>query len=242
MTRKRILVVDDDRAMVATLSDILELRGWETINAFDGESAIALVQEREIDVVLMDVRMPKMDGVEALRAIKARRPGTRVVLMTAFAAHDLLLEAERAGAVTVLRKPVELPELFGVLDAARQGRRPVLVVDDDRAFLGTLCEVLNERGLATVQAETLPQALRHMEDDEPVAVLLDLRLDHLDPRAMILAIRELSPSVLLILYSGHSAALHETLEESPPGLVDAAFTKPLPLDRLLDLLGAGHDG
>jgi len=238
---KRILIVDDDRGMVTTLSDILELRGWETINAFDGEAAIALAETHDVDVVLMDVRMPKVDGVEALRAIKARRPDTRVVLMTAFAAQELLAEAERAGVVSIMRKPVELPELFGLLEeATRRHRRSVLVVDDDPAFLETVCDVLTDRGLEAVAAHSLGEALDRMEKDVPSAVLLDLRLDHLDPTTNLLAIRELSPSILLILYSGHPTALSETVDRAPPGIVDAAFTKPLPLDQLLELLDGDH--
>ncbi|MGH7668755.1 MAG: response regulator transcription factor, partial [Gemmatimonadaceae bacterium] len=70
-------MVDDDRAMVATLCDILELRGWETVRAYDGAAAAELAEVHGVDVVLMDVRMPKVDGVSALREIKARRPGVR---------------------------------------------------------------------------------------------------------------------------------------------------------------------
>lgn len=241
MKPKRILIVDDDRSMVSTLSDVLELHGWEAVNAFDGDAAIALAEQHDVDVVLMDVRMPKVGGVEALRAIKTRRPDTRVVLMTAFAAHDLLAEAERAGAVRVLRKPVELPALLGLLEQAARQQRSVLVIDDDPVFLKTLCEILTTRGFDAVKAHSLAQALDRMGREVPSAILLDLRLDHLDPQANLLAIRDLSPSVLLILYSGYPAALHETVAQAPPGMVDAAFVKPLPVDRLLELLDDARD-
>lgn len=234
--RRRILIVDDDRAMVTTLSDVLTLHGWETIPAYDGEEAVALAIAHEVDVVLMDVRMPRLDGVAALRAIKARRPGIVVVLMTAFAAQALLTEAEREGAVKILPKPVDVPVLLGLLEDAIENRSSVLVVDDDPAFLGTLCTVLAEKGLHAIQARTLDEALERMAADQPAAVLLDLILDHLDPQVGLLAIREVSPSVLLVLYSGHTAALSEALDAAPPGFVDAAFTKPLPIERLVALL------
>ena len=82
--------MDDDRGMVETLCDILELRGWETLRAYDGAAATELAATEGVDVVLMDVRMPLMDGVQALQRMKAKRPSTRVVLMTAYAAMDLL--------------------------------------------------------------------------------------------------------------------------------------------------------
>jgi DNA-binding response OmpR family regulator len=107
------------------------------------------------------------------------------------------------------------------------------VVDDDPEYLMTLCEALKERGVATLRARTLDEALEALAREGPGAVLLDLKLDHVDPKMSLLAIRDVSPSVLLILYSGHSSELTRTLDEVPRGLVDAAFLKPLPIEQLV---------
>jgi CheY-like chemotaxis protein len=118
MKDRTILVVDDDPGMVETLCDILELHGWHPVRAYDGAEAIAMVREGEIDVVLMDVRMPRMSGAEALRAIKARHPEIPVVLVTAMAAQEVLNQAERDGAVRILKKPLDLPLMLQVLEQA----------------------------------------------------------------------------------------------------------------------------
>ncbi len=233
---KRVLVVDDDHDMVSTLSDILELHGWTVARAYDGSEAIDFITANAVDVVLMDVRMPKVDGISALAEIKRLRPSARVILMTAFAAQDLLTQAERQGALRILRKPLDLRELLEIMEDAHKQSRAVLIVDDDPAFLRTLSATLREHGIPTAEAETLPDALKQLENLGPYAVLLDLKLDSLDPQNSLVAIRELSPAVLLILYSGHPHDLSRTVHEAPPGMVDAAFTKPIPLDRLLDLL------
>lgn len=234
---KRILVVDDDRAMVATLCDILELNGWETVRAYDGLAATDLVERHGVDAVLMDVRMPKMNGVEALREIKRRRPGVRVLLMTAYAAQELLAQAQADGACRILRKPVDLGELLELLEDAARSTRGVLVVDDDPAYLATLADLLGHHGFATARASTLDDALALLESRHPGAVILDLKLPGVDPpSSSVVAIRDASPGVLLVLYSGHAAALRETVERATPGLVDAAFMKPIPMDQLLTLL------
>ena len=116
MTARRIAVVDDDDAMVETLCDILELHGWETVRAKDGMEAIDVVQQSGVELVLMDVRMPRMNGVDALVEIKRRSPGTNVVLFTASAAQELLQRAERHGVSRILKKPVDARELLSVLD------------------------------------------------------------------------------------------------------------------------------
>lgn len=233
----RILVVDDDPAMVRTLCDVLELHGWETVPAHDGEAATKLLADNDIGVVLMDVRMPKLDGVGALRRIKEHYPGTRVILMTAYTAQDLLTQAVEEGALHILRKPVDIAALIRLLEAAGDPGRPLLVVDDDVEYLSTLCDVLEQHGLTTVRARTLEEALERLERDAPHAVLLDLKLDHADPEGSLLAIREVSPTVLLVLYSGHRVELARTLASARASLVDAAFTKPLPIDDLLAFLG-----
>ena len=112
---RSVLVVDDDKDIVDTLCDVLELRGWNTFRAFDAESAVSLVMSSAVDWVLMDVRMPRMSGIEALEVIRRGRPGQRVVLMTAFATSAVRDEAERAD-VPLLKKPFDPAALLALLD------------------------------------------------------------------------------------------------------------------------------
>lgn len=115
--RKVVLVVDDDRDIVDTLCDILELRGWDTLRAYDGLEAVSVASRHPVDSIVMDVRMPRLTGVEALQSIRTVAPNARVVLMTAFASHDLAARAEREGA-KVLVKPFEPSVLFSYLERA----------------------------------------------------------------------------------------------------------------------------
>lgn len=115
MTR-RILVVDDDRAMVRTLSDILRLRGWSPDAAYSGEEAVLAEQQHDYELVLMDIKMPGIDGVTAFRRIKAHNPAARVVLMTAHTDPAVLQAAINEGALRVLPKPLDLPTLLALLN------------------------------------------------------------------------------------------------------------------------------
>jgi len=113
---RRILIVDDDHAMVRTLCDILRLRGWEPNGAHSGEEAVAIVCGNGYMNVLMDIRMPGMDGVAACKAMMncGRNPAPRVVLMTAHTAPELL-EAARADGTHVVTKPIDMPALLEYL-------------------------------------------------------------------------------------------------------------------------------
>ena len=117
----RVLLVDDEALMRAGLRLMIDgAHGIEVIGeAADGAAALEQVRALTPDVVLMDIRMPRMTGLEALRALQAEGDAARVVMLTAFDTDDFLLEALRAGAVSFLLKdspPAEVVQ--AVLDAA----------------------------------------------------------------------------------------------------------------------------
>lgn len=103
----RILVVDDDQEMIHTLKDVLRLKGWEPAGAGSGEQAIEALNQEPFHLVLMDFRMAGLDGVAALKRIRVQHPTLPVLLMTAHASREVIMEAEAQGAVRVLQKPVE---------------------------------------------------------------------------------------------------------------------------------------
>lgn len=234
--RRSILVVDDDREMVRTLCDVLRLHGWEATGAYSGEEALAAFHNQLFPVVLMDIKMPGTDGLAVLRRMRAERPEVAVLLMTAYSTRDLILEAEREGAVSVLPKPVVLPVVLQRLEGILRRSRSVLVVDDDADFLKTLADALRTRGFTAVEAENIDAAVRRLEADVPAAVILHLRIGDASLSGSVLAIRRANPNVSLILYSGREP----TLKSHPPGLaegwVHGRLRKPFPVEELVELL------
>jgi CheY-like chemotaxis protein len=123
MTR-RVLVVDDDRQMVKTIRAILDHRGWESTPAYSGEEAVAAASGGPpFRAVLMDVRMPGMNGVEACLQMHAAHPDMPVILMTAYAAQEILTQADTAGVVTIMPKPLAWPKLIAHLDRLPHAQR-----------------------------------------------------------------------------------------------------------------------
>src|SRR5512137_2854161 len=110
-----VLVVDDDRRMVRTISDILTAKGLRAMAALTGEEAVAMVREEKPDCVLMDVKMPGMDGVEALKIMKGIAPQLPVVLMSAYSTEDQAAEARLHGAYSILTKPIDIQQLLSFL-------------------------------------------------------------------------------------------------------------------------------
>src|SRR4051812_38269131 len=97
-TSTHILVVDDEVGILDSLRRIFERETYEVTTTDNGEEALQLLRSREVDLVLADIMMPKMSGVELLRAIKAMSPAVEVVMMTAFGTVENAVECMREGA------------------------------------------------------------------------------------------------------------------------------------------------
>jgi len=231
--RPRVLVVDDDRSMVQTLSDILSLKGWAPDNAFSGEEAIAKAREVRPDVVLMDIKMQGMNGVDALRVLRREHPALKVVLMTAYSAAALVDEARAAGAIDVLSKPVSPVAVLTLLGTLATTSRRVLVLEDNPAFLDTLSSAIEESGFEVSRSASLDEALEQLDRDDAAVVLMDMILPGTEPEQCVAAIRKVSPSVAFILYSGHPDALVRTRERIPDEWVCACLQKPFAIETLI---------
>lgn len=116
----KILIVDDQPGMCETLSDIFEDYGYCSKSAQDGFAAIEMNKRITFDIILMDIIMPGMNGVEALKVIKKINPNVVVILMTAYTAPDLIMEAQKAGVYECLTKPFKPSRLLKII--SRLGR------------------------------------------------------------------------------------------------------------------------
>ena len=116
-----VLLVDDEEAFVQTLAKRLTLRRFDVHTATRAEKAFATLREHRIDVVVLDVKMPDLDGIEATKDIKASYPLIEVVLLTGHANMEASLEGMKIGAFDYLLKPVNIDELvYKIEDAQRK--------------------------------------------------------------------------------------------------------------------------
>jgi len=122
----RILLVEDDAAARDSLASVLRHFGYTPLEAADGREAIELFLRRPADIVITDVRMPGIDGLELLARVKKAAPETCVVIMTGYGAEDTAIQAIRNGASNYFKKPVNIPEFVyavGVLADLVRSRR-----------------------------------------------------------------------------------------------------------------------
>jgi len=111
MEEIKVLIVDDELVMRDTMSDWLSYKGYNVISVANGTSAIEAARQEHINVAFVDLKMPGMDGIEVLRAIKEINPSTNVILMTAYGTIETAIRAIKEGAYNYLVKPFSLDEI-----------------------------------------------------------------------------------------------------------------------------------
>jgi DNA-binding NtrC family response regulator len=127
MTRGTILVVDDDAAVLLTTARLLQRAGFETLEIGTPAEALALIATEPVDVLLSDVVMPDMNGLELAAAVRERHPEIEVVLMSGFTPAALMRhKLTGEGAPAILQKPVARDELVAAVGAAVERSRPHL--------------------------------------------------------------------------------------------------------------------
>jgi two-component system NtrC family sensor kinase len=118
MEEIRLLLVDDERAFINSLSKVFKNKGIVPDTAGNGEECLSLLEKKAVDVVVLDVKMPGMNGIETLRHIKSKYPKTEVILLTGHANTRDGVEGIKSGAFDYLSKPIEIEHLFGKIGQA----------------------------------------------------------------------------------------------------------------------------
>jgi CheY-like chemotaxis protein len=119
----KVLLVDDEREFVQTLSERLLMRDMGSAVAYDGESALSMIREDEPEVMILDLKMPGIDGIEVLRRVKQTRPEIEVIILTGHGSEEDRATCLKLGAFAYLQKPVDIDRLTETLKQANEKMR-----------------------------------------------------------------------------------------------------------------------
>lgn len=117
MEKKKILIVDDQYGIRVLLDEVFRKEGYQTYQAANGKQALTLADEKKPDLVILDMKIPGMDGLEILKRIKILNKNIQVIMITAYGELDLIQEAMQLGALTHFTKPFDIDELRIMVDS-----------------------------------------------------------------------------------------------------------------------------
>jgi two-component system, response regulator, stage 0 sporulation protein F len=108
---EKVLIVDDQFGIRVLLKEVFEKDGYETYDASNGKLALELIEEKKPDLILLDMKIPGMDGLEILREIRNRDLNVNVIMMTAYGELEMINEAKKLGAIAHFAKPFDIDEV-----------------------------------------------------------------------------------------------------------------------------------
>ena len=221
----RVFIIDDDEDHAESIADLLEFKGYSVEIAFSGEEGVARFRQQDFDVVLMDVRLPGMNGVETFFEFRKIRPHARVLMMTGFSVEALVAQAVDNGALGILYKPFAVEELLTTLERVKP-RGLVLVADDDPEFAESIEPVLRQNGYAVEIARDGQSALEMASRPDVTCLILDLRMPLLSGLEVYLRLKEagrLMPTILVTGFADEQDRARLRLDDFAAGLLQKPF-------------------
>ena len=229
----KILVVDDEKNMRITLADILIGESYVVETAASGEEAVALCESQEFDIVLMDVRMPGIDGIEAFRLIRRHCIGVKVIMMSAYSIEDLKKQALDDGAIAFLPKPLDVEKVIKLVKEIKD--TGILVVTDENTSK-SLHDSLREEGYRVTATSSAHDALELVEQIRFDLIFIDIELHVMNGLDLYLAIKKITPKSIAIMISGGEDEFEKIAREAVRQTAYTFIRKPLDIDYILEMM------
>ena len=192
----QILVVDDDEGLAALFEAVLEDAGYPVTTAHSGQEAVQCVSEREPALILLDIRMPGMDGIDTFREIRRRSPGCPVIFMTGYAEPPVGKSRWRGSSVECLPDLEDPEALMNLVTDATDDCGALLLPQDPERFR-LLEQALRQRGFDPQVVTNAHEAIFHFEGRPRQVVMLEETLLGIPP----VIVRDLNPGVVRLLLS-----------------------------------------
>ncbi|MEQ9408828.1 MAG: response regulator [Fuerstiella sp.] len=234
-TATSVLIVDDELNMLRTLHAILTREGYEVVTADDGEMAVQLCSERDFDVVLMDLRMPRMSGIQAFEKIRRHRRSGRFIMMSAYGEDHLKEAMLEKGAMAFVDKPLDIERVVHLIADATE--TAILVIEHDEETAQTLCESLEQHRYHVTAVNSAAAALPLIRQIRFDIIFIDVALPTMNGLELYLEVRSIAPTSVAIMVTGLDEECRRMAEAAIERTAYTMVHKPINTDQLSSLLG-----
>ena len=236
--RAKILLVDDNEDFLDSTKDVLETEGYQVVTADNGEDAVILAGSQYFNVVLMDIKMPGINGVESFLKMKAQNPDVQVILVTAYSLDELISRAQAEGVLAILPKPLDISKLLKtiavVLEKSSGGC--ILVADDDPAFCNSLSDVLQTAGYKVSATCDCVQVKRIVAAERIDVLLLDMKFPPYNGLEIYRQIKRIQPEIITIIVTGYAGEMDTQINQALDENAYTFLTKPLEMEKLFAII------
>lgn len=229
----KVLIVDDDVNFSETTVDLLNERGFDCTGVYSGAEAIDKVRGTDFDVILLDVRMPVMNGIETYRGIKKIRPHTVIIFVTAYRMDELAKDALREGEYGVMYKPIDIEKVVRLIQRAQKGGVLIMVVDDDPYACETLKDHLEEEGFIVTSTLSGEEACKVARERPHEIIFIDVKLPSINGLVTYLELKKINPDVKVVMMTAYREEMNELIQQALERGAYACLYKPFGIDEVI---------
>ncbi|MFC1585894.1 response regulator [Fibrobacterota bacterium] len=240
MKKHQVLIIDDDEIIRRHLKNELQRNYFHTFTASNGQLALQILSEEQIDILFMDVKLPDIDGLDLLTQVKTEKPDCEVIVITGFGTQEIAIQSLRRGAIDYLEKPIQKQVLDAAIGRAQEKIserqehdfvNTLLVVDDDPSAAMHLVKFLKKEDYEVFSAASGAEALQIIENNKIDIIILDINLGDMNGIEVLKQAKVLYQDIEGIMVTGMQKG-DLAVKALRAGAIDY-ITKPVNLDELL---------
>ncbi|MEI6438261.1 MAG: response regulator [Candidatus Omnitrophota bacterium] len=240
MQVRKVLVVDDDQLTREQIARELKRNYCKPLIASSGKEGLEVFGREDIDILLLDIKLQDMDGLEFLKTVKEKKPACQVIVITGFGSETIAVQSLRRGAIDYLEKPIDFEELGAAIGRAQEKiaekeelayKNTVLIIDDEEASLYPLKRFLEKEGYEVFTANNGTDGLHIIEYNKIDVLITDINIGDMNGIDILQSAKKFYKDIEGIVMTGQKdEAL--AIESLRAGAMDY-LTKPINLDELL---------
>ncbi|WP_319371551.1 response regulator [uncultured Ilyobacter sp.] len=237
---RRILIVDDDPTICRELQKELKRNFFPTYVAGNSKDAFEILNKNKIDIILLDIFMPDIDGLDMLEKVKSKWPSIEVIIITGYSSQDVAIKALRRGAIDYLEKPINYEELTTSIGRAMEKitekadltyRHTILLVDDDKSATKRLSRILTKEGYEVFTANDGREGLRIINNNKIDILIADIEMPIMGGIELLEKVKKFQKDIEVIVMTGFGDE-SLAIEALRKGAINY-LRKPIDLDEVL---------
>ncbi len=240
MEPRKVLIVDDDEIIRRQLEKELKRNFFHTYLSADGKTTLETLAKENIDILLLDVKLPDIDGLELLQKVKMGKPDCEVIVITGLGSQEIAIQSLRRGAIDYIEKPIKMDELYAALGRAQEKlaekkelsyKNALLVIDDEEEIAKRLKKFLLKEGFEVFDACNGKEGLGIIENNKIDVLITDIKMKDMDGIEVMRRAKGLYQDIEGIVVTGYKDQ-ELAIKSLRAGAIDY-ITKPINLDELL---------
>jgi len=240
MIKIKVLLIEDDEITRKSLKRVINKEGYATIIASDGYEGLNLFRSEKPDIVITDIRMPRIDGMEVMHTVKDLSPSTEVILITAHGDYNTAILALREGAIDYIKKPVDLEQLIVSLGRARQKivesrkisiRPSLLILEDDKNTRSRLVRIFKKENYKVYAGTDGEEGIKIFSQNKIDILLIDIKMPQKNGIEVLHEVKKVSKDCEAIMITGYGDE-DTAIQAMRDGAINY-IRKPIDIDQLI---------